>query len=94
ASARQTPEQVRAALTKQGGERSIADRLSNRKALDLIVENALVSEEEWREEEPVEETTPLESTEAVAEADSEKTQADQSSEEVEAKAQSSSSDKS
>ncbi|MGH9901270.1 MAG: trigger factor, partial [Pyrinomonadaceae bacterium] len=47
---RQTPEQVRAALTKQGGERSIADRLRHRKALDLIVENADVSEEEWREE--------------------------------------------
>ena len=49
-SSRQSPEQVRAALTKQGGERSIADRLRNRKALDLIIENAKVSEEEWREE--------------------------------------------
>ncbi|HYN85058.1 MAG TPA: trigger factor [Pyrinomonadaceae bacterium] len=49
---RQPVEQVRAALTKQGGERSIADRLRNRKALDLIVENAAVSDEEWREEEP------------------------------------------
>ena len=49
---RQSPEQVRAALTKQGGERSIADRLRNRKALDLIVENARVTDEEWREEIP------------------------------------------
>jgi trigger factor len=49
---RQSVEQVRAALTKQGGERSIADRLRSRKALDLIVENAAVSDEEWREEEP------------------------------------------
>ena len=48
---RQTPEQVRAALTKQGGERSIADRLRHRKALDLIVANAKVRDEEWREEE-------------------------------------------
>ena len=47
---RQTPEQVRAALTKQGGTTSIADRLRNRKALDLIVENARVTDEEWREE--------------------------------------------
>jgi trigger factor len=47
---RQTPEQVRAALTKQGGATSIADRLRNRKALDLIVENARVTDEEWREE--------------------------------------------
>jgi trigger factor len=48
----QTPEQVRAALTKQGGERSIADRLRNRKALELIVENAVVSDAEWDESGP------------------------------------------
>jgi trigger factor len=47
---RQAPEQVRAALTKQGGERSIASRLGNRKALDLIVENARIRDEEWQEE--------------------------------------------
>jgi trigger factor len=51
AASRQTPEQVRAALTKQGGERSIADRLRHRKALDLLVENAKISDEEWREDE-------------------------------------------
>ena len=50
--ARQSVEQVRAALTKQGGERSIADRLRHRKALDLLIENARVSDEEWREDEP------------------------------------------
>jgi trigger factor len=47
---RQTPQQVRDALTKQGGERSIADRLRNRKALDLLLENASISEAEWLEE--------------------------------------------
>jgi len=47
---RQSVEQVRAALTKQGGERSIHDRLRNRKALDLLVQHAQVREEEWREE--------------------------------------------
>ena len=47
---RQSVEQVRAALTKQGGERSIADRLRNRKALDFLVRHAQVREEEWREE--------------------------------------------
>jgi len=52
AASRQTPEQVRASLTKQGGERSIADRLRHRKTLDMLVENARVSDEEWREEEP------------------------------------------
>ena len=50
---RQSPEQVRAALTKQGGTTSIADRLRNRKALDLIIENARLTDEEWREEEEV-----------------------------------------
>ncbi|MDQ3805240.1 MAG: trigger factor [Acidobacteriota bacterium] len=47
---RQSVEQVRAALTKKGGERSIADRLRNRKALDLLVRHANVRDEEWREE--------------------------------------------
>jgi trigger factor len=47
---RQTPEQVRAVLTKQGGERSIAGRLRNRKALDFLVANARVADEEWKEE--------------------------------------------
>jgi trigger factor len=47
---RQTPEQVRTILTKQGGERSIAGRLRNRKALDLLVANANVAETEWKEE--------------------------------------------
>ncbi|HEY9281965.1 MAG TPA: trigger factor [Pyrinomonadaceae bacterium] len=52
AGTRQTPEQVRAALTKQGGERSIADRLRHRKALDVIVESARVTDGEWRDETP------------------------------------------
>src|SRR6266699_3908669 len=48
---RQSIEQVRAILTKQGGERSIAGRLRNRKALDFLVANANVTDEEWKEEE-------------------------------------------
>src|SRR5437762_12831878 len=47
---RQSPEQVRAILTKQGGERSIAGRLRNRKALNVLVANASVTEEEWLDE--------------------------------------------
>ena len=47
---RQSPDQVRAILTKQGGERSIAGRLRNRKALDLLIENARVTDEPWKEE--------------------------------------------
>ncbi len=46
---RQSKEQVRATLTKEGGERSIANRLRNRKALDLLIENARVSDAEWSE---------------------------------------------
>ena len=52
---RQSKEQVRAALTKNGGERSIAHRLRNRKALDLLVENARVSDAEWSEPEAADE---------------------------------------
>ncbi len=47
--ARQPKEQMRAALTKNGGERSIAQRLRNRKALDLLVENARITDAEWME---------------------------------------------
>ena len=47
---RQTPQQVRDVLTKQGGERSIAPRLRNRKALDFLVANANVTDDEWKEE--------------------------------------------
>ena len=46
---RQPKEQVRAALTKNGGERSIAHRLRTRKALDLLVENAQITDAEWIE---------------------------------------------
>ncbi|HYW69633.1 MAG TPA: trigger factor [Pyrinomonadaceae bacterium] len=50
AASKQTPEQVRGVLTKQGGESSIASRLRNRKALDFLVANAKVTDEEWKEE--------------------------------------------
>jgi trigger factor len=68
---RQTVEQVRAALTKQGGERSIADRLRNRKALDFLVQHAVVRDEEWREEAEDETPSPEASTEAGAQVESE-----------------------
>jgi len=42
-------EKVRAALTKDGGERSIAHRLRNRKALELLIENATITDGEWIE---------------------------------------------
>jgi trigger factor len=52
---RQTKEQVRAALTKNGGERSIAHRLRSRKALELLVENANITDAEWTESKEPEE---------------------------------------
>ncbi len=61
---RQTVEQVRAALTKQGGERSIADRLRHRKALDMLAAAAKISDEEWHEEEPPTEAEEAASAEA------------------------------
>jgi len=59
---RQSKEQVRAALTKNGGERSIAHRLRNRKALDLLVDNARITDAEWTEPTEVDETPEGEST--------------------------------
>jgi trigger factor len=88
---RQAPEQVRAALTKQGGTTSIADRLRNRKALDLVIEKARVHEEEWREEEEAElteEESAADTSEAVA-GEERKAEAE-SLDETEAKAESSS----
>jgi trigger factor len=61
---RQPLEQVRAALTKDGGERSIAHRLRNRKALELIVENAHVTDGEWTEPKSAEEQAPEEETQS------------------------------
>lgn len=57
---------VRATLTKENRERSIADRLRNRKALDFLVENANITEGEWREEDEVEEAA--DEVEAIADA--------------------------
>jgi trigger factor len=71
---RQSVEQVRAALTKQGGERSIADRLRNRKALDFLVRHAVVRDEEWREEAPQEQAE--EAEEGAAEAPAEAAEGD------------------
>ena len=61
----QSKEQVRAALTKAGGERSIAHRLRNRKALDLLIENANITEAEWTEpkDEPASESDESSSSE-------------------------------
>jgi trigger factor len=66
ATASQQPKlQVRAALTKNGGERSIAHRLRTRKALDLLVENARVTDAEWTEpsEASTDDETPAETAE-------------------------------
>jgi trigger factor len=44
-------EQVRAALTKEEGVRSIANRLRIRKTIELLIDNAQVTEGEWKEKE-------------------------------------------
>jgi trigger factor len=61
---KQPIEHVRSVLTKDGGERSIANRLRNRKALDLLVESARVTDEEWREETETTEESEVRSQEA------------------------------
>jgi trigger factor len=53
-SSQQPIEQVRSVLTKDGGERSIANRLRTRKALELLVENARITDEEWHEQQETE----------------------------------------
>ncbi len=68
AASRRTPQEVRDALTKQGGTTSIADRLRNRKALDLVIENARVTDEEWREETMAEVEPPTDQETAEQEA--------------------------
>lgn len=62
----QSVEQVRATLTKNDGVRSIANRLRSRKALDIVVENARVTEGEWREPEPEVTTAETETTSDAA----------------------------
>ena len=46
---RQSTLQVRAALTKEKADRSIAHRVRHRKALDLLIDNARITEAEWTE---------------------------------------------
>src|SRR5688500_9562923 len=47
--ARQSREQMRASLTQHGGERSIAQRSRNHKALDLQFDTAHLTDAEWNE---------------------------------------------
>jgi len=63
---RQSVEQLRGALTKAGGERSIAQRLRNRKALDLLVENASITDAEWSEPQVATESAEAKPAEANA----------------------------
>ena len=65
---RQPKEQFRAALTKHGGERSIAQRLRNRKALDLLVENARITDAEWNEPDEASEASDASDTSEASEA--------------------------
>lgn len=47
---RVTPEDVRASLSKQGGEDNIADRLRSRKAVEILLDKAKITDGEWIDE--------------------------------------------
>jgi trigger factor len=47
---RATVEEIRQSLAKQGGDDSIADRIKNRKAIEVLFENAKISDGEWLDE--------------------------------------------
>jgi trigger factor len=65
----QSVEQVRATLTKNDGVRSIANRLRSRKAIDIVVENARITDGEWREPEPEAATSETETASDAAPAE-------------------------
>jgi len=50
ANSRATVEDVRAHLEKHGGEANIAERLRSRKAVDVVLDNATISDGEWIDE--------------------------------------------
>lgn len=57
-----SPNQVREMLKQdQGGENQISERLRNRKAIEILVQNANITDAEWIEE-PEEQETPEEAT--------------------------------
>lgn len=47
---RVTPEEIRTSLAQQGGESSIADRLRSRKAVEILVDKAKITDGEWIDE--------------------------------------------
>jgi trigger factor len=78
------PEQVRASLSQQGGENSIADRLRSRKAVEALVEKAKVSEGEWIDESQAK-PEPEAETETETEAETERETASEETTEAEPK---------
>ncbi len=47
---RVTPEEVRASLARQGGDANVADRLRSRKAVEILLDNAKITDGEWIDE--------------------------------------------
>lgn len=45
-----TPDEIRESLAQQGGEDGIADRLKNRKSIDILFQTAKISDGEWLDE--------------------------------------------
>jgi len=62
----ESPERVRAALTKEEAQHSIASGLRQQKALTLVIENAKIRDEEWRPEARAEEEASTETSAASA----------------------------
>jgi trigger factor len=60
----QTPQDVRRILEsgEGGGENNLIERLRTRKAVDAVVENAVITDGEWVEENPELEAEPVEAT--------------------------------
>lgn len=58
-----TPEQVRASLSQQGGENSVADRLRSRKSVEALVGKAKITDGEWIDESKAPETSEADTAE-------------------------------
>ncbi|HRH44828.1 MAG TPA: hypothetical protein PKY82_24530, partial [Pyrinomonadaceae bacterium] len=63
---RVSPEEIRASLSQQGGENSVADRLRSRKSVEILVDKAKITDGEWIDEKAAQAAAEAE-TEAVVE---------------------------
>lgn len=64
---RVSPEEIRASLSQQGGENSVADRLRSRKSVEILVDKAKITDGEWIDEKAAAEAAAKAEAEAVVE---------------------------